>query len=377
MPGSRSKKDGKKMFGISESNLLFSLPHRRGGGNINNEISLYWENSREFNPFLELFRELAAIGDVKFAKHAEGYLLQVGHLQFKTVVDSSRSSITLVNIDILSTQVAQVLIKIAEAFFYDRDRKFKLGTINGTSEQLMWDTMHEMKIGIEARDNDQATRFEHYAKIKVAQSRQELPPLFHQPHQDQHDSSILSNIESPAQTPESNILFSKRRQHIPLHDVSLYWENTLEYKSLLELFRELVNYGEINFSQQADGFLLKIGGYELKSVMNFNRSLLSMFNIDVLHPQAAELMAKIANLLNYEQRRNFELGPVSLGDEKRLWVAMRDQGLDIQGSNPEQAKRFADYAKEWAQGKYQEPPSLFRGNDEPDNAPDSEPQPEK
>ena len=169
-----NKDNSNERFGINQSNLLFSA--KKGGPTHN--VSLYWENTKEFKELLELLKTLAEYGDVHFGKHADGYLLSVGTLQFKTVIDFQCSIITLLNVDILQPGAAELLAKLANAFFYDQDRRFKLNTADLSSELLMWNILRTANIAIEPRDSAQAERFAQYAKDWAKERRQELPTLF-------------------------------------------------------------------------------------------------------------------------------------------------------------------------------------------------------
>lgn len=119
--------------------------------------------------------------------------------------------------------------------------------------------------------------------------------------------------------------------------VSLYFEEDSWGK-----FFELVNeYESLQIQKlNADAFSLTIGKHEFKVSRDFKRWMITMSNISTLVPGAAELLAKIADLLFHDRKNRLMLQSSNLAFEEVMWQACFTEQVPLKPVDSEQHKRF-------------------------------------
>lgn len=122
--------------------------------------------------------------------------------------------------------------------------------------------------------------------------------------------------------------------------LSLYLEEN-RWGPLIELVKE---YGSFElYKKNADAFLLKIGDYVIDVTQDFQKTIVSFPNISSLHPGAAELLAKVADLLFYDRKRRFMIAAFHLPDELMVLEACYKLGIEVKPADKGQSERFAAF----------------------------------
>ncbi len=126
--------------------------------------------------------------------------------------------------------------------------------------------------------------------------------------------------------------------------LSFYLEEN-QWSRLLELVQEYGNF-EI-YKENNDKFLLKLGDFSFSIVKDFHKSMITMLNINVMTPGAAELLAKIADLMFYDRKRRFMILASHVEHEKITWTVCQDLQIQIKPADKGQSQRFEAWNAEY------------------------------
>jgi hypothetical protein len=96
------------------------------------------------------------------------------------------------NISTMAPGAAELLAKIADLFFYDRDQRFKLQGFDSSSEKQMWEAAAKLKIEIEAANNQQRQLFSEWSKEYGQKQTLQTKALFqaNKPSQPDPDNNL-------------------------------------------------------------------------------------------------------------------------------------------------------------------------------------------
>lgn len=125
--------------------------------------------------------------------------------------------------------------------------------------------------------------------------------------------------------------------------LTMYFDQD-QWGQLFELVQEYDSFQLLKTS--ADEFLLKIGKYDFKVSRDFHRCMIMMGNISTLKPGAAELLAKIADLLFYDRKHRFMIDTKNPKYEKMMWEACLKANIPLKPADKAQADRFQKWAAE-------------------------------
>ncbi len=141
--------------------------------------------------------------------------------------------------------------------------------------------------------------------------------------------------------PHLQMIFSSAQTEVSGQSTcSLYLEEN-RFGPLIELVKE---YGSFElYKKTADACLLKIGDHVIDVTQDFQKTIVSIPNISSLMPGAAELLAKVADLLFYDRKRRFMIGTSSIADELVLLKACRTLGIEVKPADKGQSARFATF----------------------------------
>ena len=142
--------------------------------------------------------------------------------------------------------------------------------------------------------------------------------------------------------PSIQMIFSTQTQSTlkESNALSFYLEEN-QWSRLLELVNEYGNF-EI-YKETADKFLLKLGEHRFSVVRDFNKSLVSMLDISTMTPGAAELLAKIADLIFFDRKRRFMILASRVEHEQITWVACQKLDIPLKPADKDQAMRFQNW----------------------------------
>ncbi len=127
------------------------------------------------------------------------------------------------------------------------------------------------------------------------------------------------------------------------NSLSFYLEDN-QWSRLLELVNEYGNFEIYKFS--ADEYRLHLGEHRFSILREFSKSSINMLNISLLSPGAAELMAKIADLIFFDRKRRFMILASKREHEKLAWTACQKLEVAVKPENNDQAARFQEWNAE-------------------------------
>ncbi len=144
-------------------------------------------------------------------------------------------------------------------------------------------------------------------------------------------------------TPSLQMIFSSSQNKTSGQEsrsLSLYLEEN-RWGPLIELVKE---HGSFElYKKNADAFLLKIGDHVIDVTQDFQKTIVSFPNISSLQLGAAELLAKVADLLFYDRKRRFMIAASNMGYELIALEACYKLGIAVKPADKGQSERFADF----------------------------------
>lgn len=144
-------------------------------------------------------------------------------------------------------------------------------------------------------------------------------------------------------TPSLQMIFSSSQNKTSGQEsrsLSLYLEEN-RWGPLIELVKE---YGSFElYKKNADAFLLKIGDHVIDVTQDFQKTIVSFPNISSLQLGAAELLAKVADLLFYDRKRRFMIAASNTGHELIALEACHKLGIAVKPADKGQSERFAAF----------------------------------
>ncbi len=144
-----------------------------------------------------------------------------------------------------------------------------------------------------------------------------------------------------SKSPNLSMFFSRALTEKGTDFLSLYFEQ----QHWGQLFELVEAYGSFQLlKQNADEFILSIGKYEFKVVRDFHRCIITIGQISSLSKGAAELLAKIADLMFYDRKHRFMINTNSPQFEEILWNICFELKIPIKPADKAQAERFAAWA---------------------------------
>ncbi|MCX7122702.1 MAG: hypothetical protein NTV32_03400 [Gammaproteobacteria bacterium] len=144
--------------------------------------------------------------------------------------------------------------------------------------------------------------------------------------------------------PSLQMIFSTQNNQSENNSLSFYLEDN-QWSHLLELVNE---YG--NFEIYKDGsnqFLLHLGEHRFSVSKDFNKSMVTMLDLSLATPGAAELLAKIADLIFFDRKRRFMILASAIDYEKAGWTACQTLEIPLKPANKDQAERFQAWETEY------------------------------
>jgi hypothetical protein len=141
--------------------------------------------------------------------------------------------------------------------------------------------------------------------------------------------------------PGLQMIFSSQTQEAEHNALSFYLEDNL-WGHLLELVNE---YGKLEiYKENADQFLLHLGTHQFSIVKEFSKMSVNMLNVSTMSPGAAELLAKIANLVFFDRKRRLMILASNIDHEKSAWTACQKLEIPLKPADKMQAERFREWA---------------------------------
>lgn len=141
----------------------------------------------------------------------------------------------------------------------------------------------------------------------------------------------------PSQGPKLSMFFSHTLSEQGTDFLSLYFEQQ-HWSKFFELVEE---YGSFQIlKKDADEFLLIIGKHEFNVVRDFHRCIISIGQISSLTKGAAELLAKIADLLFHDRKNRFMVNTNNPTFEAVMWDVCFNLKIALKPASKEQAARF-------------------------------------
>lgn len=153
---------------------------------------------------------------------------------------------------------------------------------------------------------------------------------------------------SEAPKPKMQMLFSAQAQNTSTEEgnaLSFYIEEN-QWSRLLELLTEFNSLKIYKLNNDVFRIEIAEGQHVIEVSKDFHKTMITLLNIDVLTPGAAELLAKIADLLFYDRKRRFMVNGVSLSYEQIAWEACFKLDIPLKPENSAQAARFNAWEQE-------------------------------
>ena len=280
-------------------------------------LSLYFEQS-DLTRLLALVQEF---GSLRIFKEGQNFILDFGTHRFSARNHLNEASLTLRDPKKFTHLEAKKLLLLANFLFFERKAMFMLTATDLNDELLVWTLARELDLGLEASNPEQAERFQSLAfeeeqrkRLIFGQMRpvgNEKPPASHS-----FNPGVLST-----------------------HDISI-WFNTSERLRVLELI-EAVPSLELHYHN--DVLQLLHGDKKVSVYAKFRKSTVNFGHISSLEPGAAELIAKITDLLFYDRKNRLRFELSHLSGEKLIYQAFNKAKVQVAPLTPEQAQRFQAY----------------------------------
>jgi hypothetical protein len=254
---------------------------------------------------------------LKVYKHGQDFFISLGNQSFLATNRLKEASLALVEAQQFEPKDAEGLLSLADLLFYDRQHPFKIAAINSDDEFLVWTIARELKLAIEPTDPEQAVRFKEWHF-----------------EEEQRKRLIFSRMREETAEPKAQGF----KRALNLHEVILKVE-AVEVMRLLEIIASLEM---VNIYYQGDNFVLELLDMEISVSQDFHKCTINFGSISSLTPGAAELIAKITDLLFYDRKQqHFRFEILNNPDaEKTLYQAFNKLKIPVQAMSVEQAKRF-------------------------------------
>jgi hypothetical protein len=284
------------------------------GNNSGLSLSLYFEQS-DFTHLLALVKEFGAL---QVYKYGQDFVISLGTQRFLAASRLKEASLSLIEAQQFHPKDAKKFLALADLLFHDRKHPFKLIAPDTNDEFLIWAIARALNILIDSRNPEQGSRFQEW----LFEEEQRKRLLFSQTHEDD---------AHPSETPgfQGNLHF---------HEATLIIE-TIEVMRILEIIASL---DLVHIYYQGDNFVLELPDLSISVSEQFHKCNLYLGNISALSAGAAELIAKIIDLLFYDRKQRafrFEItgNPKA---EAALYQALLKLNIPLQALSPEQARRF-------------------------------------
>jgi hypothetical protein len=144
-----------------------------------------------------------------------------------------------------------------------------------------------------------------------------------------------------SENPPLQMIFSTQNREAEHNALSFYLEDNL-WGHLLELVNEYGNF-EI-YKETADKFLLHLGQHRFSVIKDFNKTSVNMLDVSLMTPGAAELLAKIADLIFFDRKRRFMIMASNTEYEKLAWTACQNLEIALKPADKSQAERFQSWS---------------------------------
>lgn len=278
-------------------------------------LSLYFEQS-DFTRLLSLVQKF---GMLRVYKHGQDFFISLGSQQFLVSTRLKEASLSLVEAKHFEPKDAEGMLSLADLLFYERKHPFKIKAESLENEFLLWAIARELKITIEPLNPEQATCFQEWEF-----------------EEEQKKRMIFSQMRADTEAQKTTDKGFKRALHA--HEVSILLEN-IEVMRILEVIASLEM---VNIYYQGDQFVLNVADFELSVSQDFHKCTINFGNISSLTPGAAELIAKIMDLLFYDRKQQYFRFEIANNPqaEKTLYQALAQAKLGVLPMSSEQAQRF-------------------------------------
>lgn len=281
-------------------------------------ISLYFEQT-DFTRLLALVKEF---GLLKVYKHGQDFFITLGPQMYSARNRLQEASLSLFEAKQYFPIDAKRFLSLADLLFHDRKQAFLLASIDPDDEFLTWTMAQELKIDIEALNPEQGQRFQTWAF-----------------EEEQRKRLLFSQLRQNSNSTETE-LPQGFKQHTLLHEVNLIIKTT----QVLRILELLSGLSMLDISYDGSNFLLQLDDIQVSVSEQFHKCTINIGNISTLTAGAAELIAKIMDLLFYDRKQQFlrfELNHP--GAEQMLFQAFNAQSIAVNPINAAQAQRFQDW----------------------------------
>ena len=123
---------------------------------------------------------MIAYGEIELA-FINGILeLHIGQVHLSIVVEHNRVTLNILSLDLSKPGAGELIAKILDAFFYDLQRLIEITMPEEARLRVMWRTLHQAGIHIDAKNPKQAKLLAQFAKEWLRENRQQFTTLFDQ-----------------------------------------------------------------------------------------------------------------------------------------------------------------------------------------------------
>ena len=123
---------------------------------------------------------MIAYGELEFV-FTNGLLeLHVGEAYLSVVVEHNRVSLNILSLDLSKPGAGELLAKILDAFFYDKQRRIEITMPEEARLKVMWRALHQAGVRVEPKNPEQARLLAQFAKEWLRDNRQQFTALFNQ-----------------------------------------------------------------------------------------------------------------------------------------------------------------------------------------------------
>ena len=123
---------------------------------------------------------MIAYGEIELA-FINGMLeLHIDDVHLSIVVEHNRVTLNILSLDLSKPGAGELLAKILDTFFYDKQRRIEITMPQEARLKVMWRALHQAGVRVEARNPEQARLLAQFAKEWLSEHRQQFTTLFNQ-----------------------------------------------------------------------------------------------------------------------------------------------------------------------------------------------------